>query len=194
MKMKFLIAIAAAAVFSVSGTLAQVKIGYTNVELILAYMPETEQMNKDLQMYAQKLDKQLQVEEDYFQLKMNEYTELAKANKLTPADDEKRQRELMALDSTLQRKQAFQEQQVIGMQQELIQPLLDKLQKAIDEISKAEGYTYILNQSTSTGVSTILFGPQNDNITEKIFAKLGIEMPKELKGEEQKPEEKAPGQ
>lgn len=55
----------------------------------------------------------------------------------------------------------------MGMQQELIAPTLDKLQKAIDEISKTEGYTYVLNQSTSTGVSTILFGPESDNITEK---------------------------
>ena len=78
----------------------------------------------------------------------------------------------------------------MAMQQELIAPTLDKLQKAIDEISKAEGYTYVLNQSTSTGVSTILFGPESDNITNKIFAKLGIEIPKEMQGEKATP----PGQ
>jgi outer membrane protein len=181
--MKFFIAILAATVFTVQGALAQIKIGYTNIEMILAYMPETVQMNKDLQIYAQKLDKALQVEENYFQLKMDEYTSLSKQNKLTPADDEARQIELMKLDSTLRKKQAVQEQQLMGMQQELIAPTLDKLQKAIDEISKAEGYTYVLNQSTSTGVSTILFGPESDNLTEKIFAKLGVPYPKELQGE-----------
>jgi len=182
--MKFLIATFAAVLFTIQGSIAQIKIGYTNIELILAYMPETEQMNKDLQIYAGKLDKALKVEEDYFQLKMNEYTSLSKANKLTPADDENRQRELMKLDSSLQRKQALQEQQILAMQQELIQPSLDKLQNAINEISKEEGYTYILNQSTSTGVSTILFGPESDNITDKIFKKLGVEVPAALKGEE----------
>lgn len=187
MRIKFLIATIAAVVFSIQGTLAQIKIGYTNIEMILAFMPETEQMNKDLQIYAKKLDKELQVEEDYFQLKMNEYTEMSKANKLTPADDEKRQFELMKLDSTLRRKQAIQEQQLQAMQQELIAPTLDKLQKAIDEISKAEGYTYVLNQSTSTGVSTILFGPESDNLTEKIFTKLGVAIPAELKGKEETP-------
>lgn len=184
MRMKFLIATFAAVLFTIQGSIAQIKIGYTNIELILAYMPETEQMNKDLQIYAGKLDKALKVEEDYFQLKMNEYTSLSKANKLTPADDENRQRELMKLDSSLQRKQALQEQQILAMQQELIQPSLDKLQNAINEISKEEGYTYILNQSTSTGVSTILFGPESDNITDKIFKKLGVEVPAALKGEE----------
>lgn len=183
MKIKVLMALVAAVIVSVNTTFAQVKIGYTNIELILAYMPETEQMNKDLQIYAKKLDKELQVEENYFQLKMDEYTNLSKQNKLTPADDETRQLELMKLDSSLRRKQAVQEQQLMGMQQELIAPTLDKLQKAIDEISKAEGYTYVLNQSTSTGVSTILFGPESDNITEKIFTKLGIAIPAELKGE-----------
>ena len=187
MKIKVLMALVAAVIVSVNTAFAQVKIGYTNIELILAYMPETEQMNKDLQVYAKRLDKELQVEENYFQLKMDEYTNLSKQNKLTPADDENRQIELMKLDSSLRRKQAIQEQQLMGMQQELIAPTLDKLQKAIDEISKAEGYTYVLNQSTSTGVSTILFGPESDNITEKIFTKLGIEIPKELKGEEETP-------
>ncbi len=180
MRMKFLIATLAAAVFTVQGALAQIKIGYTNIEMILAYMPETQQMNKDLQIYAGKLDKAMQVEENYFQLKMDEYTALSKQNKLTPAEDENRQRELMKLDSTLRQKQAVQEQQVMAMQQELIAPTLDKLQKAIDEISKAEGYTYVLNQSTSTGVSTILFGPESDNLTEKILTKLGVPIPKEM--------------
>ncbi len=178
--MRFLIAVVAAAVFSIQGTFAQIKIGYTNIELILAYMPETQQMNKDLQIYAKKLDKELQVEENYFQLKMDEYTNLSKGNKLTPADDEKRQFELMKLDSSLRKKQAVQEQQLQAMQQELIQPTLDKLQKAIDDLSKEEGYTYVLNQSTSTGVSTILYGPESDNITEKIMKKLGVTMPAEL--------------
>ncbi len=188
--MKFLIATLAAAVFTLQGALAQVKIGYTNVEMILAYMPETQQMNKDLQIYAGKLEKTLQVEENYFQLKVDEYTNLSKQNKLTPAEDENRQRELMKLDSSLRQKQALQEQQLMAMQQELIAPSLDKLQKAIDDISKAEGYTYVLNQSTSTGVSTILFGPESDNITNKIFAKLGIEIPKEMQEEKATP----PGQ
>jgi len=181
--MKFLIATLAAALLTTEVTFAQLKIGYTNIELILAYMPETQQMNKDLQIYAKKLDAQLKVEEDYFQLKMDEYTNLSKQNKLTPADDENRQIDLMKLDSSLRKKQAFQEQQLMGMQQELIAPTLDKLQKAIDEISKAEGYTYVLNQSTSTGVSTILFGPESDNITEKIFTKLGVAIPPDMKGE-----------
>ena len=183
MKIKVLLALVAAVIVSVNTTFAQIKIGYTNIELILAYMPETEQMNKDLQVYAQKLDKELQVEENYFQLKMDEYTNLSKQNKLTVVDDERRQMELMQLDSSLRRKQAVQEQQLMAMQQELISPTLDKMQKAIDDISKEEGYTYILNQSTSTGVSTILHGPESDNITEKIFAKLGVEFPAELKGE-----------
>jgi outer membrane protein len=183
MKIKVLMALVAAVIVSVNTSFAQVKIGHTNIELILAYMPETEQMNKDLQIYAKKLDKELQVEENYFQLKMDEYTNLSKQNKLTPADDENRQIELMKLDSSLRRKQAVQEQQLMAMQQELIGPSLDKLQKAIDDISTEEGYTYILNQSTTSGVSTILRAPDSDNITEKIFAKLGIEMPKELKGE-----------
>lgn len=44
-------------------------------------MPKTEQMNKDLQIYAKKLEKELQVEENYFQLKMtNTPTSLNKTN------------------------------------------------------------------------------------------------------------------
>lgn len=190
MKSKFLLVVATLFVFAMEESFSQIRIGYTNIELILAYMPETEQMNKDLQTYARKLDKELQVEENYFELKMNEYTSLSKQNKLSPAEDEKRQAELMKLDSTLRKKQAIQEQQLLAMQQELIQPSLDKLQDAINAISKEEGFTYILNQSTSTGVSTILYGPESDNITEKIFAKLGIPFPAELKGEVDKKPEK----
>ena len=62
--------------------------------------------------------------------------------------------------------------------EELLLPVLEKLQNKIDEVAKSNGFTYILNQTTSTGVSTILFGPEENDITEKLMTALGIQIPK----------------
>ncbi|MBK6901432.1 MAG: OmpH family outer membrane protein [Saprospirales bacterium] len=53
------------------------------------------------------------------------------------------------------------------------------MQNAINEVARENGYTHVLNQTTSGGVSTILYGPPEDDLTEKIFNKLGMQIPKE---------------
>lgn len=166
------------AVFST--TQAQVKIGYTNIELVLAYMPDAKQMEKDLQTFQKKLTEKLKVKDDYVKQKYQEYLEL-KERGMTPGDQESREKELVKLDEEVQKLAADSEYDLLAKRQELLEPILKKLQTAIDAVAAAEGYSYILNQTTSAGVSTILYGPDEADVTEKLFAKLGIPMPKDEK-------------
>ena len=59
MKVKNLLLFILALGFSIV-TEAQMKIGYTNLELIVAYLPETKQANQELQIYQQQLTKNLE--------------------------------------------------------------------------------------------------------------------------------------
>ncbi|MCB9231725.1 MAG: OmpH family outer membrane protein [Bacteroidia bacterium] len=157
---------------------AQVKIGYTNIELVLAYMPEAKQVEQTLATYQKKLAEKLQIKQQFAQTKLQEYMELREANKLSPTEDESRQKELQQLDQEIQKEAADAEQKLMQKREELLLPVLEKLQNKIDEVAKSNGFTYILNQTTSTGVSTILFGPEENDITEKLMTALGIQIPK----------------
>jgi len=151
------------------------RIGYTNLELVLSYMPEAQQVEAELRTYEKKILEQLNIKQAYLQTRIEEYTELKQQGKLSPVQEEERRKEIMRLDEEIKRFQEESEQSYLKKKVELLQPVIDKLQKAIRELAEAEGYDYILNNSNSTGVATILYGPQSEDVTEKLLRRLGID-------------------
>ncbi|MCX8111570.1 MAG: OmpH family outer membrane protein [Bacteroidia bacterium] len=154
------------------------RIGYTNLELVLSYLPEAQQVEQQLRTYERKIVEQLNIKQSYLQTKLEEYTELKQQGKLTAAQEEERRKELMRLDEEIKRFQEESEQNYLKKKAELLQPIIQKLQKAIDELAAAEGYDYILNNSNSTGVAFILHGPKEHDVTEKLLKKLGVDTTK----------------
>ena len=53
----------------------------------------------------------------------------------------------------------------------MLAPLLDKIQKAINEVGKEKGYTYIIDVATGTAV---YIGADAVDVTSNVKAKLGI--------------------
>lgn len=157
---------------------SQDKIGYTNIELLLAYMPEARVMEQQLDTYQKKLGEQLQVKEAYLQQKYQEYLSKKESGQLSAADIKTQEAELLKLDNEVTNVAAESEQKLLTKRQELLNPILQKLQKAIDDVAAEKNYTVILNQTTSAGVSTILAGPDERDCTEAVMEKLGIEIPK----------------
>ncbi|MEN3040107.1 MAG: OmpH family outer membrane protein [Bacteroidia bacterium] len=154
------------------------RIGFTNLELVLSYLPEAQQIEQQLRTYERKIIEQLNIKQSYLQTKVEEYTELKQQGKLTPAQEEERRKEIMRLDEEIKRFQDESEQNYAKKKAELLQPIIEKLQKAIDELAAAEGYDYILNNSNSTGVAFILHGPKEHDVTEKLLKKLGVDTSK----------------
>jgi outer membrane protein len=154
---------------------AQMKIGYANMEGIMFYMPETKSMEATLTKYSEELAAPLKVKDDYFKLKYQEYQELAQAQataeQLGPIEQE-----LQKLQQDLQKAQQGAESKLMQKERELQQPMLDRLQKAIKEVAEEGGYTYILN-STASGASILIHGPDSGNVTKQIMDKLGIKIP-----------------
>lgn len=153
------------------------KIGYTNIEYILTFMPEAKQMEQTLKSYEQKLTEQLAVKQSYAQGKLDTYLKMKEEKKLTAQQDEEMQKELLKLDDEIKKFAQASENDIMLKREELLKPITEKLQKAIDEVAKEEGYTYIFNSTNSSGVATILHGPEQYNVTDKIMKKLGITVP-----------------
>lgn len=155
----------------------QMKIGYANLEAILSVMPESQTMAQQLRSFQQKLGQSLKTKEDYLRLKYQEYQDKAEGGateaELKPLEDE-----ITKLQQELQAAQADSEQKFAAKQQDLMAPILEKIQKAIDEIVAARGLDYVLNSATN-GNSILLQAPDSDNITKDILDKLGIKIPEQ---------------
>ncbi len=151
-----------------------VRIGYTNVELVLSMMPEARQVEQQLQTFQGQLEAQLQTKQEYAQQRLEEYMDRQSRGDLTPDQDSQYVVELTALDAEIQSMVSEAEQKLVIRRGELLEPVVERLQTAIDEVAAEGGFTYILNQTTSAGVSTLLYGPDEDDITAALLAKLGI--------------------
>lgn len=152
------------------------KIGYTNVEILLASMPEAAKANKEVEGFAKVLNDRLGTKDAYLQSKYEEYQEAVGTNKLTPQQRQIAEQELQKLQEELQSSAKDADQKIMEKQQLLMDPLLQKVQVAIDQVAKDGGYTYILNQTSG---SNILYGLETLDVTKAIATKLGITLPPE---------------
>ena len=176
MNIKTSIAIFFFAVATSLTSFAQVKIGYTNVEIVLMSMPEAKTMEGSLTTFQKKLTEKIQVKDAYVKQKYQEYL-VAKERGMEEAEQKRLEEELLRLDEEVQKMAAQAEYDLMAKRQELLEPVLKKMQDAIDAVAAEGGYTYILNQTTSAGVSTILYGPDEADVTKPLFAKLGLKYP-----------------
>lgn len=149
------------------------KIGYTNVDYVLSQMPESKQIEADLKAYSTQLEAQLKSKTTEFQTKLDAYQKGgATMTDLVKADKEK---ELQTLQSSIQDFQKSADQSLQQKQQQLLKPALDKLQKAIDEVAKDNGYAYVLNSDAGYGTTPVLLhAPDDANISDLVLKKMGV--------------------
>ena len=148
-----------------------VKIGYANVEEILSKMPERTAMQKELETYGQKLQEQFASKENEYNTKLQAYQKGATTMDKVVRED--KERELVNLEQSIQKFQYDAQMSLREKEQSLIQPVLVKIENAIKEVAKENGYLYILSEQA------ILEGPDSGNINNLVFKKLGVDPAKQ---------------
>lgn len=172
LRLTFAAAVLTAASLATTSAQAQapLKIGYTSVEYVLSQMPESKQIESDLKAYNSQLEAQLKSKYAEYQAKGEAYQKgAATMTEVVKADKEK---ELTALQQSIQEFQRNAEQSLQQKQQTLLKPALDKLQKNIDAVAEESGYTYVLNSDGASPV--LLHGPKDGDISDLVLKKMGI--------------------
>jgi outer membrane protein len=153
------------------------KIGYTQIDAIVFSMPEMVSVDADLKVYQAQLASLVNTKKVEFDNKMNEYQVIAQQPTTLPAVLQEKQVELQRLDADFNDFQAKSQQSYGAKQQELYSPIYIKVQEAIIAVRTEKGYAMILNSRTQDGSQVILAAEDADDITEAVFAKLGVPMP-----------------
>ena len=148
---------------------AQVKIAHVNTAEILNAMPEKAKAEKSLEKYYGELQSQLQTMATEYQNKMQDY----EANVATMSNlvKQSKEKEIVDIQNRIQQFQANAEQEFEAKRGELLAPILDKIQNAINAVGKEKGYTYILDLATGAAVYV---GDADTDITKDVKAKLGV--------------------
>lgn len=88
---------------------------------------------------------------------------------MTATARDARQKELQAKNAEYQRRSADLQQKAQQRQGELVQPILDRVKGAIEDVRVEGGYSFILNADEG---SSIVAMDKNLDLTEKVLAKL----------------------
>ena len=150
---------------------APLKIGYADVEYILSQMPEMKQVQMDLQTLQTQLKKQYDAKVAEFQKKLQEFQ--AYGATVPDAVKQNSQRELQQLQANIQTLEQDSQADLQKKEQSLMQPVLDKVDKAIQAVAVENAYTYILHQQYQ-GLTIILYGDEKLNVSDVILKKMGV--------------------
>jgi outer membrane protein len=89
---------------------------------------------------------------------------------LTAATRDAQAKEIQSKQQEYQRRTAELEQKAQGRQNELVQPILDKVKAAIEEVRVEGGYAMIFNADQGSPIVAV---DKSLNVTDKVLTKLG---------------------
>lgn len=148
-----------------------IKIGHIDSQALLMSMPEMDSVQQKLKKLAQDYDstlEELQVElNKKFEKYQKEYSTMTDLIRAT------REAELNELNERLQNFRMQAEKDLANKQIELLRPIQEKAKKAIEEVAKENGFTYIFDISPNVG-AIIYAAPETENILPLVKKKLGL--------------------
>jgi len=147
---------------------AQNKFGHLDSQELLLLMPERKAAENSIADFAKTLEAQLTAMSAEYQQGLQEYQENeANYNDLVKKDKEA---EILGLQQRIQTFQQDAQQSLAAKEQELLEPILSKARKAIEEVAKEGKYTYIFDK---TG-GTILYANESEDVLPLVKKKLGL--------------------
>ena len=150
---------------------ASSKIGFADVDYIFSQMPEAKQIDTELKSTQSQLKNQIDGKVSEFQKKLADYQ--ANLNTMLDAVRQNTERELQQLQENLQKLQQDAQVTIDTKRGQLMEPVYKKVGKAIEDVAKENGYTFVLNQQID-GLDVILYGDENNDVSDLVLKKLGV--------------------
>lgn len=126
------------------GVVAQeVKIAYVKTQEVFMAMPEVSDMEKQMADLNEKYKAELQQMQEEYQKKYSDF--IAQQDSLTENIKLRRMQEIQDIQGRMDNFMQVAQQDVQKKQQELLQPIQQKLQNAIKSVGDEKGYTYIID-------------------------------------------------
>lgn len=143
------------------------KLGHIDSQELLQSMPESAEIEKKVQDFAKTLETSMKTMQTEYSSKLAEYEQ--KAATMTKTEKETAEGDIVQLQQRMQEFNQSAQERLKKQQAELLQPVIDKVKKAIEDVSKENGYTYVFDASMG-----ILLYQNGDDLLPKVKAKLGV--------------------
>lgn len=146
------------------------KIGHVSVSEVIASMPAKKTADAEIEALSKKYQADIEFKMVALQKKANQYQE--KARTASPEQVKQLSEELQKESQAIDKMRAEAYKALDKRKQELLNPILNKVQEAINKTAKAQGINYVLDSSAGRG---LLYAEGGNDITPAVKKDLGIQ-------------------
>lgn len=146
------------------------KIGYLNAQAILADMSEMKSADSELDALARQLSAKDSINQVTFYAKAQGLEKASQDGTKAPVEIEKEKKALEDEKAKILAFQTEMQKQLGDKQKVLYQPIFDKVNKAIADVAKETGYTYVVDATKGT----LLFADEKNDLQSLVRTKLGL--------------------
>lgn len=147
------------------------KYGYINSTQLLLSLPEIKTADGQLQSYQQELVTKGQNMVKKFETNYNAYLTKVNSGELSKVDMQRMEANLSQEQQAIQQFEQEVQNLLAAKKQELYQPILDKVQGAVDQLGKEMGFTMIFD----TSMGGLLFVTESEDLMPIVKKRLGIQ-------------------
>lgn len=148
------------------------KIGYADPNLIFSQLPEFKQIENELKTHNTQLENQMKAKVEEYQNKVKAFQALPpNTSDIIKADKE---REIVALQENMQKFEQDASASLQKKQGDLMQPIYNKIGKAIEDVAKEQGFSFVFTSTTMGGADILLYSDEKFDLSNAVLKKLGV--------------------
>lgn len=146
------------------------KFGYLNSQSLIQQLPQVKEANSELETIKKQYEKQGQDKVTALQTKYQALERKQAQGDISPKQLEIEAQALKQEELEIGKFQQDIQQKLLEKSETLLKPIRDRIQTAIDEVAKEDGYLYIFDESAGV----LLYADAAFDITAKVKSKLGL--------------------
>jgi outer membrane protein len=155
-----------------SATAQSFKFGHINSDELIQSMPEYDSATVKLEKFRKELVNALELMQVEWNNKSDSYQKESK--NLSDIVKQTKEQELMDIQKRIQDFQTNAQQQLQNKQAELFQPIVGKVDKAIKDVGKENGFLYVFDISASKATLLYFDEAKSINVMPLVKTKLGL--------------------
>ena len=144
------------------------KFGHINSTELMQIMPGRDSAQAILQNEYADIENTLKSMQSELETRYNDYMQNQQG--WTELIRQTKQREIQDMGTRIQEFQENAQKQLQEREAELLKPIIDRAKKAIEDVAREGGYTYILD----SGTGALLYSQDSEDIMPQVKRKLGI--------------------
>lgn len=148
------------------------KVAYLNSAAVMNLLPEVRAANSELEVFQKQYENRIRTMVEEYQQKGMDLQRRIQAGEIAPRFQEEEIAKLQAEEDKIGALEQEMRQKINEKQEALVAPIIERMQKAIDQIAEAEGYQYIFDASPGQGV--LLYADPSLDVTSKIMDIMGV--------------------